>query len=245
MTDELTLVAHRGSPAEYPENTIPSIEASLAAGAKAIEFDVQLSADGIPYLFHDPSLDRLTGQSGLIMQTHSNELAKLSAHAPEQFDGKFAGTTICTLAETVDFLQDETDIIVMAEIKEESLAHFGIEKTMDCIFDILTPIRQQAYITSFSYDALRYSHASGIAQTAWVLREYSDTSRQLADKLAAQFLLCNLNKIPEHDKAFWPGPWEWMLYSANTPELAQQYYQRGVRYIETDCIGHMLAAMSD
>ena len=44
------VVAHRGAPLIEPENTIPSFEAAVAAGADAVEFDVRLSADGQPVI---------------------------------------------------------------------------------------------------------------------------------------------------------------------------------------------------
>jgi len=58
------LVAHRGYPARLPENTLPSIEAAVQAGARYIEVDVQLSRDGEVILFHDRDLHRLCGQAG-------------------------------------------------------------------------------------------------------------------------------------------------------------------------------------
>ena len=39
-----------------PENTLPSFEAALDAGANSLETDVHLTADGVPVLIHDPSL---------------------------------------------------------------------------------------------------------------------------------------------------------------------------------------------
>ena len=44
------LVAHRGYPQHYPENTLIGIEAAITAGARFIDVDVQLSADRVPVL---------------------------------------------------------------------------------------------------------------------------------------------------------------------------------------------------
>lgn len=54
-------VAHRGDPYRHRENTLPSVESALAAGADAVEVDVQLTRDGVPVLLHDPTLERLWG----------------------------------------------------------------------------------------------------------------------------------------------------------------------------------------
>jgi glycerophosphoryl diester phosphodiesterase len=59
------LLAHRGG---EPENTLRALEAALFAGdfTGGIEFDVQLTSDGVPVIFHDLSTDRLTGEGGSI-----------------------------------------------------------------------------------------------------------------------------------------------------------------------------------
>src|SRR5437868_4454617 len=48
-------VAHRGSPRQALENTLPSFAAALANGADAIELDVHVSADGVVVVHHDPA----------------------------------------------------------------------------------------------------------------------------------------------------------------------------------------------
>ncbi|GAA3024618.1 glycerophosphodiester phosphodiesterase [Kitasatospora albolonga] len=52
-------VAHRGDPYRFRENTLPSVESAFAAGADAVEVDVQLTRDGVPVLLHDLTLRRL------------------------------------------------------------------------------------------------------------------------------------------------------------------------------------------
>jgi glycerophosphoryl diester phosphodiesterase len=50
------LQGHRGARGLRPENTLPSFEAALEAGASSIETDVHLTRDGVPVLIHDPRL---------------------------------------------------------------------------------------------------------------------------------------------------------------------------------------------
>src|SRR5436853_7207006 len=45
---------HRGARGLQPENTLPSFEAALDAGAHSLETDVRLTVDGVPVLIHDP-----------------------------------------------------------------------------------------------------------------------------------------------------------------------------------------------
>jgi glycerophosphoryl diester phosphodiesterase len=47
---------HRGARGLRPENTLPSMEAALDAGATALEIDIHLTADGVPVVIHDPWL---------------------------------------------------------------------------------------------------------------------------------------------------------------------------------------------
>ena len=73
------IVAHRGASGEAPENTLLAFERGLASGADALEFDVRLSADGIPVVIHDPTLDRTTNASGAVSQRSARELERLDA----------------------------------------------------------------------------------------------------------------------------------------------------------------------
>lgn len=55
------VIGHRGAPLCAPENTLASFRAGLAAGLRAFELDVHVTRDGVPVVFHDHSLRRLTG----------------------------------------------------------------------------------------------------------------------------------------------------------------------------------------
>ena len=59
---ECWVVGHRGAAALWPENTLPSFRAARDAGAMMVEFDVQQSADGKLFVFHDHTLERLCGE---------------------------------------------------------------------------------------------------------------------------------------------------------------------------------------
>ncbi|HEY6801718.1 MAG TPA: glycerophosphodiester phosphodiesterase, partial [Agromyces sp.] len=54
------IVGHRGDRAEAPENTMPSLELAMD-DLDFVETDVRLSRDGVPVLFHDVTLERVTG----------------------------------------------------------------------------------------------------------------------------------------------------------------------------------------
>ena len=99
----LEIIAHRGFSAIAPENTIAAFAAALASGASSVEFDLQLSAEGIPVIFHDRNLERITGISGIINEKSLDEIEQLDAG--KWFDEKFAGEKIPTLAEALKILK--------------------------------------------------------------------------------------------------------------------------------------------
>jgi len=78
------IIAHRGAPLRAPENTLRSFRAALAAGARAIELDVQVSRDGVPVVFHDHSLRRLTGDPRQITSRTWAQLRRLGVAGTER-----------------------------------------------------------------------------------------------------------------------------------------------------------------
>lgn len=66
--------AHRGLATTSAENTLEAFRAAVAAGAQWIETDVNTTADGQIVVFHDPTLNRMAGRSGVIGQMTWSEL---------------------------------------------------------------------------------------------------------------------------------------------------------------------------
>jgi glycerophosphoryl diester phosphodiesterase len=71
-------VAHRGlwSPDGAPENSLAAFQAACAAGY-GIELDVQLTADGEAVVFHDETLERMTGAAGRVADHTAADLGEL------------------------------------------------------------------------------------------------------------------------------------------------------------------------
>jgi glycerophosphoryl diester phosphodiesterase len=57
MSERFLIFGHRGSPRTHPENTLPSFEETLRAGADGFETDLRLLSDQVAVLFHDDELD--------------------------------------------------------------------------------------------------------------------------------------------------------------------------------------------
>lgn len=73
----LAVLAHRGGSIESYENTLASFAYAQSIGCKYIETDVQVSLDGIPYIFHDESLERITGLKSIFSSITSSEIDKI------------------------------------------------------------------------------------------------------------------------------------------------------------------------
>ena len=74
-------IAHRGAGRLAPENTLAAFRLGAAHGYRAFECDVKLSADDVPFLLHDDTLERTTPGSGIAGERPWGELARLDAGA--------------------------------------------------------------------------------------------------------------------------------------------------------------------
>ena len=72
-------IAHRGAGKLAPENTLAAFRVGASRDYRAFECDVKLSADGVPFLLHDSSLDRTTSGHGLASNRTWQELSQLDA----------------------------------------------------------------------------------------------------------------------------------------------------------------------
>jgi glycerophosphoryl diester phosphodiesterase len=74
-----TWIAHRGAGKRAPENTLAAFRLGAAHGFRAFECDVKLSADGVPFLLHDATLERTTDGQGTAGELSWAELSQLDA----------------------------------------------------------------------------------------------------------------------------------------------------------------------
>lgn len=75
----IEIVAHRGDPVGEPENTVASIRRAIADGARVVEVDVRLSAEGTPVLLHDATTERLWGRGAPVGRQSLAQLRALRA----------------------------------------------------------------------------------------------------------------------------------------------------------------------
>jgi glycerophosphoryl diester phosphodiesterase len=82
------VIAHRGLPTAFPENTLSGLSRACQPPylADGVEFDVRFSVDDRVYVFHDATTDRLTGSPGTLEDRTGEEVDGLrisGEHVPE------------------------------------------------------------------------------------------------------------------------------------------------------------------
>jgi glycerophosphoryl diester phosphodiesterase len=75
QTQTPIIVAHRGLHAVHAENSLAAFAAAWDARIQWCECDVHATADGVPLIIHDETLDRTTSMQGLVREKQSAELA--------------------------------------------------------------------------------------------------------------------------------------------------------------------------
>lgn len=91
------------------ENARASFDAAIQAGY-GIELDVQMSRDGVPVVFHDETLDRLTALSGPVRERSAQELSGIPLRG--------SNDTIETLQAVLERIGDSAPVLV--EIKDQT-----------------------------------------------------------------------------------------------------------------------------
>jgi glycerophosphoryl diester phosphodiesterase len=148
------VIAHRGDSAAFPENTLPSFAAALAAGADIVELDFVATRDGTLVCLHDKTFDRTTdavellGRKGVSpTELTLEEVRRLDAgswKAP-----RFAGTRVPTLEEALRAL--EGGAVTLIERKEgEPEALVELLRRLDLVGEVL--------VQSFDWDWLARLH---------------------------------------------------------------------------------------
>lgn len=119
----LTKYAHRGlHDSDKPENSISAFKAAVDNGY-GIELDLQLSSDGDVMVFHDYSLERMTGMKNKLSELTSVELRKL----------KLGGSNerIPYLREVLETVDGKVPILI--EMKGESFSAAVCEKANEIL----------------------------------------------------------------------------------------------------------------
>ena len=232
------LIAHRGYQRHYPENSPLAIEKAIACGALFVEIDVQFSADGVPLLYHDDTLERLSGIDGKLSHYYFRALQDISAGEPARLGNASANVKIAGLAELTRILRNHQQVQAFVELKEEAVRDYGIAMCLDAIRETLAPVIDRCVLISFDIPALRSAHAYGFRRIGAVLRDW-DSRHTVAKELDAEVIFCNHKRIPNQDTLLMDNC-AVAVYEIDNPTTAQQWLARGATFIETFAIGEML-----
>lgn len=244
------VIGHRGNRAHAPENTLESFLEAVALGADAIEFDVQVSRDGVPVVMHDATLERTTNGRGRVAQHSLAELRQLDAGAHftpdhgQSFPWRGRGVRISTFDDVIDALPRSLPCIV--ELKT-SAATEPLRRAMQ-----RHGIAQRIVVAGFDPQATRPLRGAGLALGA-------STPDVLALLPAA---LLRWRTAPRHVQALCiPQRWHGVpvpiaafaralrgsgttihVWTVNDVAQAQRLWASGVQGIISDDPGRMLAA---
>lgn len=114
--DGLVVIAHRGDPVARVENTLGGIEQALADGARIVEIDIRLTADGEVVLLHDPTLLRIFGDPRPVAELTLAEVAELAA--PD-------GSRIPTLADALALVEGRA--VLLVDMTERAFAQPAVD----------------------------------------------------------------------------------------------------------------------
>ncbi|TNF99425.1 MAG: hypothetical protein EP297_05635 [Gammaproteobacteria bacterium] len=238
--DKPVLIGHRGEPVSFPENSLEGFRLALSSGACYVETDVQITADGIPVLSHDPSLLRLTGKDLVISDSTLHLVQSLPAGFPDRFGGKFQHFRIATLEQFCSLVSRWPKAKAFIEIKRAAYNNLGT-KAVDIVLQTIKPIASQCIIISFAHEAVKYARTKSDLPIGWILPEWSNANHLLAEQLKPEYLFCNRKRLPPETQELWLGEWLWAVYAVNVPDEITGFFRRGISLIETNRVSELLS----
>lgn len=230
--------AHRCGGALAPENSLAGLRIAAAAGFRAVEFDVMLSADGSPWLIHDETLDRTTNGNGPVCHTHDDALAALDAGARRH--PAFAGEPLPTLRDAARLCRA---LGLQANVEIKPASGFEVE-TGRVVARAIADLWQGApwpLVSSFSTEALAAARAVAPNLPLGLLwsRLPEDWPAQLA-ALDVYSLHCAWNAIDDDALARARALGIPVLcYTVNERPQAEALFRRGASAIFSDRIDRM------
>lgn len=144
---DVKVAAHRGDGFHSPENSMSGIQSAVEKGVDTIEIDVAMTKDQVMVLSHDEDLMRVANCPERIQDLTYKELQKIDIG--RSFDESFAGETIPTLAEVLDFIAEtDTEVIIDVKVEDEDVEDFAKE-----IIELVNVFRvkDQTLVQSFNH----------------------------------------------------------------------------------------------
>lgn len=226
------IVGHRGDRAEAPENTMVSLELAMDE-LDFVETDVQLSRDGVPVLFHDTMLERVTGVRDTVGELDLAELRRLDVGA--WYGAEYAGERMPTLDEFLESLATRETARALVELK----ADWTIEEVRTVI-DLVERhgLRGRVVLQSFSLETLfAVQQVSPTTPRIMLIRELPADPVPLAERLGVigfGTTVASVTAEPAALVALHEAGVAVLCYTLNSNEHWQEVSALGVDGIITD-----------
>jgi len=149
--NHIPVLGHRGIKAKYPENTLISFAAAIELGVDLIEFDVNITADGVPVVIHDNDIARTSDHSGLTRSYTLEQLKEFDFGC--KFGSQFVGVQIPTLEEVLQLAVKSDKLLLNVEIKD--MTHEAVDKTVAMLRRF--GLEDRSVIACFDAQIIRYT----------------------------------------------------------------------------------------
>lgn len=226
------IVGHRGDRAEAPENTMSSL--ALAMDDLAfVETDVQLSRDGVPVLFHDTTLERITGDGRSVGELDLADLRRLDVGA--WYGDDHVGERIPTLDEFLAELAERETARALVELKAD-----WRPEEVRTVLDLIERhgLRQRVVLQSFSLETLfAVQRVSPTTPRILLIRELPADPVPLAERLGVigfGTTAASASAVPGALEALHDVGVAVLCYTLNSLEGWQEVSALGVDGIITD-----------
>ncbi len=235
------IIAHRGYSARAPENTLAALDAALAAGADAVEFDVQIAACGTPVLFHDAMLGRTTNGVGPLSRRSLGILKALDAGS--WFGPGFKDERIPTQEEALRRLAGAVSTVY------QDIKGYRELEDLDRVVEITRQAGAAEATVFVSPDWVVMNHLRKVApemRRAYLV-EGEDAFAEAMDRsavdegslLSLEIGLCL--EDPEKVREAVESEVEVVTWTVNDPQDAARAHALGIRMFTTDEVESLLA----
>lgn len=225
-------IAHRGGGALAPENTLAGIRLAARLGFRAVEFDVMLTKDGIPVLFHDETLERTTDGEGRLADRLWSEIASLDAGG--RFHPAWRGEAVPCLEDALKICA-HLGLAVNLEIKPVAGFEVDTGRLAGRLVQRNWPGGQLLF-SSFAADALLAAarEAPAFPRALLVGRAPANCLERLA-AVGASALHFRAGELTETDrKALQQEGIPFAAYTVNELAMAELCWQQGCAALFTD-----------
>ena len=228
------VIGHRGAAGTAPENTLVSLRKAHDLGATWVEFDVMLTAEGTPVLFHDETLERTTDGTGRLADLRWEDLRGLDAGS--WFASGFKGEQIPSLHQALTLL-GRLGMGANVELKpatdQDATTGVITAKTLQENWPVSLPA---PLLSSFSEKAL----AAAADQApefprALLIWEFPDDWRERCEALGATGLHASHKHLTEDQaRQVISAGYALRVYTVNDADDAKKFFDWGAESVFSD-----------